>query len=199
MTYEQIKKANDQVTGIDVKGKEYVMVNQRIKAFRMVYPGGAIKSTPIKIDDNEAIFMTECFDEDGKLLATGHARELRSASFINKTSYIENCETSAVGRALGMCGFGIDTSVASAEEVQNAQAQQEQANKVTERDMDELVAYCTEEQIQKLLDAKGVANIEDLPRDYARKAITKAKAANTRKANKDGTRYDELTKQEETF
>ena len=43
-----------------------------------------------------------------------------NSSFINKTSYIENCETSAVGRALGMAGIGIDTAVASAEEVQNA-------------------------------------------------------------------------------
>ena len=58
--------------------------------------------------------------EDGKLLGTGTAQEKETSSFINKTSFIENCETSAVGRALGMCGFGIDTSIASAEEVQNA-------------------------------------------------------------------------------
>jgi hypothetical protein len=53
-------------------------------------------------------------------LATGYAQEKESSSFINKTSYIENCETSAVGRALGFCGFGIDVSVASYEEVANA-------------------------------------------------------------------------------
>ena len=57
-------------------------------------------------------------------LATGTAYEKENSTFINKTSYIENCETSAIGRALGIAGFGIDTSVASAEEVKNAMANQ---------------------------------------------------------------------------
>jgi hypothetical protein len=61
---------------------------------------------------------------DGVLVATAHAYEKEGSSFINKTSYIENCETSAVGRALGMYGIGIDTSLASADEVANAVTQQ---------------------------------------------------------------------------
>ncbi len=61
-----------------------------------------------------------------RLLGTGTAYEKENSSFINKTSYIENCETSAVGRALGMAGFGIDTSIRSAEEMQNADLQQNQ-------------------------------------------------------------------------
>ena len=65
-----------------------------------------------------------CADENGSILGTGTAYEKEGSSFINKTSYIENCETSAVGRALGFAGFGIDTSIASAEEVMNAQYQQ---------------------------------------------------------------------------
>ena len=60
----------------------------------------------------------------------------------NKTSYIENCETSAVGRALGMCGFGIDTSIASAEEVQNAMANQKTKETKTINFRDRLVEYC---------------------------------------------------------
>ena len=63
------------------------------------------------------------------LLGSGHAYEKESSSFINKTSYIENCETSAVGRALGMAGFGIDTSVCSAEELTNAINNQEDPKK----------------------------------------------------------------------
>jgi hypothetical protein len=61
---------------------------------------------------------------DGVILGEGTAYEKERSSFINKTSYIENCETSAVGRALGFAGFGIDTSIASLEEVMNAQKQQ---------------------------------------------------------------------------
>ena len=53
------------------------------------------------------------------------AEEEKGSTFINKTSYVENCETSAWGRALANFGIGLDTSVASADEVQNAIANQE--------------------------------------------------------------------------
>ena len=71
-------------------------------------------------DNGVCVFRATVCDENMQILGTGTAYEKETSSFINKTSYIENCETSAVGRALGMCGFGIDTSIASAEEVQNA-------------------------------------------------------------------------------
>ena len=51
--------------------------------------------------------------------------EKEGSSYINKTSHIENCETSAVGRALAMLGFEIKKSVASKEEVENARLQQD--------------------------------------------------------------------------
>jgi galactitol-specific phosphotransferase system IIB component len=123
ITYEEIQKANDTIKTTDIKGKDYAEVNQRIKAFRMVYPTGTIQT---RMESNEnGVCVFRCYVYDGnKLLGTGTAYEKENSTFINKTSYIENCETSAVGRALGMCGFGIDTSVASAEEVQNAMANQ---------------------------------------------------------------------------
>ena len=62
----------------------------------------------------------EVRDENGNLLGKAHAYERENSSFINNTSYIENCCTSATGRALGYAGYGIDTSVASYEEVANA-------------------------------------------------------------------------------
>lgn len=124
MTYQDIQNANAQIKTTDIKGKEYAEVNQRIKAFRMCYPTGSIETIMIKNDMEDSggivTFKAIIKDEDGKVLGTGTAQEKETSSFINKTSYIENCETSAVGRALGMCGFGIDTSVASFEEVANA-------------------------------------------------------------------------------
>lgn len=120
MTYEEIVKANETLKTTDIKGKDYTEVNQRIKAFRMVEVGGAIISEIVKLENGFCVMKTTILDNNGKILATGHAYEKEDSSFINKTSYIENCETSAVGRALGMCGFGIDTSVASYEEVKNA-------------------------------------------------------------------------------
>lgn len=124
VTFEQIQAANATIRTTDIKGKEYAEVNQRIKAFRMVYPDGFIMTKMESNENGVCVFTAEvgCYDESGDMytLATGTAYEKESSSFINKTSYIENCETSAVGRALGMAGFGIDTSVASYEEVSNA-------------------------------------------------------------------------------
>ena len=119
ITFEDIKKANETIVTTDIKGKQYSEVNQRIKAFRMVYPTGTLKTEMISCENGICVFRAYVYDGE-LLLATGTAFEKENSTFINKTSFIENCETSALGRALGIAGFGIDTSVASAEEVQNA-------------------------------------------------------------------------------
>ena len=86
-------------------------------------------------------------DTSQRVVATGHAHEERSSSHINKTSYVENCETSAIGRALAMMGIGIDTSIASANEVQDAIAKQERepaskkADAPVENIMDKAIGY----------------------------------------------------------
>jgi len=130
MGYLDLAIANETIETMDIKGKDYANVNQRIKAFRMVYPQGSIMTKMLSNENGVCVFKAAVYDEFGHLLGVGHAYEKEDSSFINKTSYIENCETSAVGRALAMCGFGIDVSVASAEEVQNAIENQ----KVTEED-----------------------------------------------------------------
>ena len=132
--FEEIQKANETIRTTNIKGKEYAEVNQRIKAFRMVYPTGTIKTEMIQNENGVCIFQATILDNE-KILATGTAYEKENSTFINKTSYIENCETSAIGRALGIAGFGIDTSVASAEEVQNAIANQEPSRKEQEEIM----------------------------------------------------------------
>jgi uncharacterized protein (DUF3820 family) len=125
MKYLDIAIANETIKTTDIKGKDYAEVNQRIKAFRMVYPEGTIITELLSNENGVCIFRAVVSNDEGKVIGTGTAYEKEDSSFINKTSYIENCETSAVGRALGMCGFGIDVSVASAEEVQNAIQNQE--------------------------------------------------------------------------
>ena len=118
--FKQLQHANASIKTTNVQGKDYAEVNQRIKAFRSICPGGSIMTEMISCQNGVCIFKATVCDEDMRVLGTGTAYEKEGSSFINKTSYIENCETSAVGRALGMCGFGIDTSIASSEEVQNA-------------------------------------------------------------------------------
>jgi hypothetical protein len=129
-TWEQLVKANSIIRTMDVKGKEYAEVNQRIKAFRSICPGGSIMTEMLSNENGMCVFRATICDEEMRVLGTGTAYEKETSSYINKTSYIENCETSAVGRALGMCGFGIDTSIASAEEVQNAILNQEPKTEV---------------------------------------------------------------------
>jgi len=77
------------------------------------------------LDSDMCVCKCTIATPQGKVIATGHAHEERGSSNINKTSYVENCETSAVGRALAMLGIGIDASIASANEVSDAIAQQE--------------------------------------------------------------------------
>ena len=125
MKYEDLEKVNSEMLSTNIKGKDYVEVNQRIKAFRKLYPEGSIRTNIIRLDNGVVVMSATITDKEGHVLGEGTAYEKEDSSFINKTSYIENCETSAVGRALGMLGLGVDTSVASAEEVQNAINNQE--------------------------------------------------------------------------
>ena len=110
----------DKLKSVNIKGKEYVEVNERIKYFRKCFPFYSLLTEIIQLDDKKVVMKAIIKDEAGTELANGVAYEMAESSFINKTSYIENCETSAWGRALGNFGIGIDTSVASADEVMNA-------------------------------------------------------------------------------
>lgn len=129
LTAEQLKKANEQLKTVDIKGKKYAQVSERIKAFREVCPSGQIITDIVDNTDGVVTMKTTILDEEGRRLASGYAQEKETSSFINKTSYIENCETSAVGRALGFVGIGVDGSFASAEEVSNAMLNQTIADK----------------------------------------------------------------------
>ena len=110
---------------IDIKGTDYIPVNERIKEFRRLHPTGQILTQIMANADGQILFQAKILVED-RIVATGHAYEKEGSSFINKTSHIENAETSAIGRALGILGIGIDASLASAEEVGNAVKQQKE-------------------------------------------------------------------------
>lgn len=132
--WEAIVKANASIKTMSLKGKEYAEVNQRIKAFRMVYPEGTIIVEKVLPDDpikEGYVLMKATVMDLDVVLASDMAFEERGSSYVNKTSFIENCSTSATGRALGLCGYGIDTSVASYEEVSNAIETQERIKTIT--------------------------------------------------------------------
>ena len=115
---------NARLTRLDIKGKPYATVAAKVIGFRELYPDGRIVTEKLSDDGERCDFRAEAWDGE-RLLATGHAFEFRGGGMVNKTSYVENCETSAVGRALAFLGIGADESIASAEEVMSAIAQQE--------------------------------------------------------------------------
>jgi hypothetical protein len=112
---------------VNIKGKEYVMVKDRLKYFRETHSTEFSLTTEIiKLDDNVCVLKALVKDIEGRVIAEGMASEFKANGMINKTSYVENCETSAWGRALANFGIGIDDSVGSADEVATAINKQEQ-------------------------------------------------------------------------
>lgn len=134
MEYEQLEEVNKQLKPItlthkDKNGKissnDYNTVNQRVLAFRKIFPEGSIQTEIVSHENGVILMKATVFDGVGRVLAIGHASEEKELSFINKTSYIENCETSAVGRALGFLGIGIKEAIASAEEIEKAEEEKQ--------------------------------------------------------------------------
>ena len=107
---------------VNIRGREYQTVALRIKNFREKHPDWGIRTQIIGEPDKSVLMIAQIWNGEF-LVATGHAEEVRGQSNINKTSAIENCETSAIGRALACLGYG-GTEFASADEVQNAIQQQ---------------------------------------------------------------------------
>ena len=130
MEYSDISRVNSEINMIDLKGKNYAMVTERVNAFRKIYPDGFITSEIISHDGTNILMKaTAGHYENGQpvILSTGFAQETKGRGLVNGTSYVENCETSAVGRALGMIALGINGGgICSAEELVNATIAQEQ-------------------------------------------------------------------------
>ena len=165
ITYEQIQKANEGLSSIDIKGKDYIQVPERVKAFRMLFPEGFIRTNIVSLEKGVCVMQSKVgFYENGHeiVLGTGMACEKEDDGFINRTSYIENCETSAVGRALGFLALGIDGGgICSAEELVNAIRNQDHPVRALPKN--------TEQKPEKLMDLTEIR----AKLDTAIKAVTK--------------------------
>lgn len=120
MDYKKLSEINDRLkncsTPFQRGGKIYVEVSKRIQGFWELYPNGRIITDFTELTETHAVCRAIVYDGE-IMLATGTAREDKGAGFVNKTSYVENAETSAVGRALGILGIGSVDAIASADEV----------------------------------------------------------------------------------
>ena len=102
---------------INIKGKEYVQVNERLKEFRNNFKDYSLTTEIIELGADNCTMKATITDDKGVVRATGYAREVVAKSPINKFAFVENCETSAIGRALGNFGIGIDTAICTADEL----------------------------------------------------------------------------------
>ena len=108
---------------VDIRGKQYLTVARRINDFREQHPDYGIHTEILSVNEDAVVCRAVITDKEGRQLSSGIAEEKRNSSNINKTSAVENCETSAVGRALAFFGMA-GTEIASADEVANAINQQ---------------------------------------------------------------------------
>ena len=129
---------------IKIKNKDYVTVAERVRAFREIHPDWSILTDILSNEAGVCLMQATVKDTEGRIIATGHAYEKEGSSFINAGSYIENAETSAVGRALGILGIGVCNSIAGAEEIQNAITNQN--DKISGVSLDDALALPAEPQ-----------------------------------------------------
>lgn len=108
---------------VPIHGKQYKTVAYRVNEFRAKHPDYTVSTDLVEANDTLVVMKASISNEEGRLLATGFAEEVRAASKINRTSALENAETSAIGRALAALGLA-GTEYASADEVANAISQQ---------------------------------------------------------------------------
>jgi hypothetical protein len=163
----------------NIKGKQYVEVNERIKYFRESgeYKGWSLTSDVYHLDEASCVIKASVLNDKGEIVATGFAQEDKSSSYINKTSYVENCETSAWGRALANLGIGIDTSIASSNEVSMAIAKQGDKPKAKVKEaVKPTLLELTDEIKQKMIKA-----VQNGKKDAVENALGKYKVTESQK------------------
>ena len=152
---------------ISLRGNEYHTVAKRVGDMREQYPaseGWGISTEIVTLNDTVVICKATVTDPSGRAVATGFAEEKRSNRGVNSTSALENCETSAIGRALAAMGFVGSGQYASADEVHSAIAQQRGKNNNMDhiRDLAKDVGVSVKE-IQSFAREKGWGSISDWP------------------------------------
>ena len=123
MDYKKLKEINERLETTKIKGKPYVMVNDRVQGFRELYPDGCIVTEILEyVEGAYCSVRASCYKNTDyeRPLSTGHAQETIDKNPVNKTSMLENAETSAVGRCLGFLGIGSVEAIASADEMNKA-------------------------------------------------------------------------------
>lgn len=106
---------------IKIKGKDYVLVSDRVLFFNETYPNGAIETSYVLDNDTYIVTATVTPDVDKPVRRfVDHSQAVIGDGMVNKAAALENASTSAVGRALAYMGIGVIESIASADEMNKA-------------------------------------------------------------------------------
>ena len=118
----RIAPSGEMITVANFNLDQYVTVAERISKFREQFPTGAIITQVLEATDDRVLVRAEVFRDinDQRPASSGTAEERRNDGYVNKTSAVENCESSAAGRALALLGYSVDRGIASREEIAGA-------------------------------------------------------------------------------
>lgn len=108
---------------------KYETVEDRLARFWADHPSGRVATNIYFYDDTRVVFRAEVYFDAGQDMypaGVGHAEEIRGATPVNKTSHVENGETSAIGRALANCNYAPKGARPSREEMQKVVTQETQ-------------------------------------------------------------------------
>lgn len=160
---------------VSIHGKNYKTVAKRVDEFRKEHGSEmSIITKLVSIDEKTVVMKAEITDKDQRTIATGYAEENRTASQINQTSALENCETSAIGRALANFGLG-GGEYASADEVANAISQQSKpSNRIDFNDVRKAVKMIDNvASLQNYRKSLGVERMSEAQQKYINGIIDK--------------------------
>lgn len=113
----------DKLPTVDIKGKSYVLVKDRVLFFNSSYPNGSIETELVSLPDSKNIVIKAVVTPDVKNPTrrfVDYSQAVVGQGVVNTTSALENASTSAVGRCLAYMGIGVIESIASADEVNKA-------------------------------------------------------------------------------
>lgn len=172
---------------VNIHGKEYLTVAYRVQEFRKehsIKDGWSIVTEIITANEQLVIIKAIIRNHANVIIGTGHAEEYRSISRINKTSALENCETSAIGRALASAGFA-GSEFASANEVENAIFQQTKIEKITKEQIYEILLAGElvgkkGEDVEKGARYYYNADLKNISTDQGKELLAKLKGENTK-------------------
>ena len=162
---------------VNIHGKDYKTVAKRVDEFRKEHGTKyAILTELVSMDERNVVMRAEILDENRRAIATGYAEENRTASQINRTSALENCETSAIGRALANFGLG-GGEYASADEVANAISQQSKpSNRIDFNEVREAIKVIDDvASLQDYYKSLGVEHMSEAQQKYINGIIGKRK------------------------